>query len=49
MCNQRLSSTVEFKCKEDEVKATIGFDEDGICNACRYQEFKAVQIDWMQR
>jgi N-acetyl sugar amidotransferase len=47
--NQRPSSTVEFKHKKDEAKATIGFDEDGICDACRYQEVKAVQIDWRQR
>jgi N-acetyl sugar amidotransferase len=47
--NQRPSSTVEFKHKKDEAKATIGFDEDGVCDACRYQEVKAVQIDWKQR
>lgn len=47
--NQRPSSTVEFKHKKDEAKATIGFDENGICDACRYQETKAVQIDWKQR
>jgi hypothetical protein len=46
---QRFSSTDEFKHKKDKVKATIGFDEDGICDACRYQEFKVVQIDWKQR
>lgn len=47
--NQRPSSTVEFKHKKEEAKATIGFDENGICDACRYQETKAVQIDWKQR
>ncbi len=47
--NQRPSSTVEFKHKKDQAKATIGFDENGICDACRYQEVKAAQIDWKQR
>lgn len=47
--NQRPSSTVEFKHKKDQAKATIGFDERGICDACRYQEVKAEQIDWKQR
>ena len=31
--NQRPSSTVEFKHKKDEAKATIGFGDDGICDA----------------
>ena len=47
--NQRPSSTVEFKHKKNEAKVTIGFDERGICDACRYQETKAEQIDWKQR
>lgn len=47
--NQRPSSTVEFKHKQDEKKATIGFDDDGVCDACRYQEVKAIQIDWQRR
>lgn len=47
--NQRPSSTVEFKHKQDEKKATIGFDDDGVCDACRYQEVKAAQIDWERR
>lgn len=47
--NQRPSSTVEFKHKVDEKKATIGFDADGVCDACRYQETKAREIDWKKR
>lgn len=47
--NQRPSSTVEFKHTKDEKKATIGFDDDGVCDACRYQEVKAAQIDWERR
>jgi len=47
--NQRPSSTVEFRHKQDEKKATIGFDDDGVCNACRYHEAKEKQIDWKKR
>lgn len=47
--NQRPSSTVEFKHKADEKKATIGFDEDGVCDACRYHEIKDARIDWKKR
>ncbi|QWE31041.1 N-acetyl sugar amidotransferase [Polynucleobacter sp. Adler-ghost] len=47
--NQRPSSTVEFKHTSDEKKSTICFDEDGVCDACRYQEVKAGKINWDQR
>jgi len=47
--NQRPSSTVEFKHKADEKKATIGFDENGVCDACRYHEVKDARIDWKKR
>jgi N-acetyl sugar amidotransferase len=47
--NQRPSSTVEFKHTKDEKKATIGFGEDGVCDACRYHEVKEAKIDWQQR
>ncbi|WP_374615157.1 N-acetyl sugar amidotransferase [Sphingorhabdus sp.] len=47
--NQRPSSTVEFKHKHDEKKATIGFGEDGVCDACRYNDVKASTIDWARR
>lgn len=47
--NQRPSSTVEFKHTKDDKKSTIGFDDDGVCDACRYQEIKAAQIDWERR
>lgn len=47
--NQRPSSTVEFKHTKDDKKNTIGFDDDGVCDACRYQEIKAGQIDWERR
>jgi N-acetyl sugar amidotransferase len=47
--NQRPSSTVEFKHTHGEKKSTIGFDDEGVCDACRYQEVKAGQIDWGKR
>ena len=47
--NQRPSSTIEFKHTKDEKKSTIGFDKHGVCDACRYQEIKARQINWEQR
>ena len=48
MNNQRPSSTVEFKQKADEKKRTLAFDEEGVCEACRYAE-KKKQIDWNER
>jgi N-acetyl sugar amidotransferase len=47
--NQRPSSTVEFKHKKDEKKATIGFDDQGVCDACRYHENKEKKISWEKR
>ena len=47
--NQRPSSTVEFRHARSEKKATIGFDADGICDACRYHNVKSQQIDWQKR
>lgn len=47
--NQRPNSTVEFKHKDDEKKTTIGFDEQEVCNACRYNETKERLINWQKR
>lgn len=47
--NQRPSSTVEFKHRPEEKKATIGFDESGVCDACRYHSIKDSKIDWAAR
>lgn len=47
--NQRPSSTVEFKHTRNEAKKTIGFGEDGICDACRYHQTKEHTIDWKKR
>ncbi len=47
--NQRPSSTVEFKSKASEKKRTIAFDENGICDACKYNSVKLNQINWEVR
>jgi N-acetyl sugar amidotransferase len=48
MSNQRPSSAVEFKQKETDKKDFLAFGADGICDACRYAEFKK-SINWMDR
>jgi N-acetyl sugar amidotransferase len=47
--NQRPSSTIEFKHDVDTKKPTIGFDETGQCDACRFSTTKNVRIDWASR
>jgi len=47
--NQRPSSSVEFSHTKDSRKSTIHFDEDGICDACRYAEQKNHHVDWEER
>jgi N-acetyl sugar amidotransferase len=46
--NQRPSSTAEFKNDGKTPKKAIHFDAQGICDACRVKEQKAV-IDWQKR
>lgn len=46
--NQRPSSATEYKHTRDSAKATIHFDSDGVCDACRAAEVKA-KIDWAER
>ncbi len=48
MNNQRPSSSVEFKNKPGEKKKAIVFDDDGICDPCKFSEMKK-QIDWTER
>ncbi len=47
--NQRPSSTIEFRHTADETKNTIGFGEDGICDACHFHRTKEQAIDWQER
>lgn len=46
--NQRPNSAVEFKHTADSKKATIHFDGEGVCDACRVAADKA-SIDWVER
>ncbi len=47
--NQRPSSAVEFQHTRDSKKVTIRFDEEGICDACRYAAAKEREVDWERR
>ncbi len=47
--NQRPRSTVEFQNKASDDKETIAFGDDGICEACKYNEEKNNNIDWGSR
>lgn len=46
--NQRPNSSVEFKHTRNSQKSTIHFDDEGICDACRFAE-KKKQTDWQAR
>lgn len=46
--NQRPSSAAEHKHTKESKKSTIGFDSDGICDACRAAESKE-KINWVDR
>jgi N-acetyl sugar amidotransferase len=47
--NQRPSSSVEFQHRHDSKKTTIHFDDEGVCDACRYAEIKDREVDWESR
>lgn len=47
--NQRPRSTVEFTNSASDSKSTIEFGSDGICEACRFNEDKNTNIDWLER
>jgi N-acetyl sugar amidotransferase len=47
--NQRPNSAVEYNHTKDSRKATIFFDQNGICDACNFAEKKKSEIDWQQR
>ena len=47
--NQRPNSAVEYNHTQSSLKATIFFDEEGVCDACRFAERKLKQIDWAER
>jgi N-acetyl sugar amidotransferase len=47
--NQRPNSAVEYSHGVSTQKSTIYFDEDGVCDACRFAEQKSNTIDWNER
>ena len=47
--NQRPNSAVEYKHTKESKKATIYFDENGICDACNFAIKKNNVIDWADR
>lgn len=47
--NQRPSSAVEIRHNFDDKKSTIHFDENEICDACRFQQIKSAEINWKER
>jgi N-acetyl sugar amidotransferase len=47
--NQRPNSAVEYEHTIATPKATIAFDADGVCDACRFAERKRTGIDWDAR
>ena len=49
LSNQRPNPTQEHKFNPSSKKETAGFDEDGVCYACRFSELKDNTIDWDKR
>jgi N-acetyl sugar amidotransferase len=47
--NQRPNSAVEYKHTKESKKATIYFDETGICDACNFAIKKNTVINWADR
>ena len=47
--NQRPNSAVEYDHVPNSKKKTIFFDENGICDACRFTEQKKSTINWSDR
>jgi len=47
--NQRPNSAIEYSHGTSSRKTTIAFDEDGVCDACRFAERKNTEIDWAIR
>ena len=47
--NQRPNSSIEFSHTKNSKKATIHFDADNICDACKVSEQKNHSINWLKR
>ena len=46
--NQRPNSSIEYQHTPESTKATIHFDSDGVCDACKVAA-KKLKTDWVQR
>jgi N-acetyl sugar amidotransferase len=50
MSNQRPSSYPEFKHTKNRITPTLKIDAEGVCDACRWNEWKRSQrVDWEDR
>jgi len=49
MSNQRPTSSVESKHNKAHRHTGLMFDEEGVCDACRYAEIKDREVDWEGR
>lgn len=49
MSNQRPNSTIEFLHTAESKKETIGFNDEGVCDACQAVESKKGKISWNER
>jgi len=47
--NQRPNSAIEYEHSPKSDKKTIHFDENGVCDACRFSQKKSSEIDWRGR
>ena len=47
--NQRPNSAIEYKHSKVSIKKTINFDNEGVCDACRFSERKQNSINWLER
>lgn len=47
--NQRPTTTLEVKHDINQKKPTTVFDENGVCDACRWAVIKETEIDWADR
>jgi N-acetyl sugar amidotransferase len=47
----RLPSAVMFcrRCVVSNQRPRIRFDEEGVCSACHYSEYKRTRVDWKER
>ena len=47
--NQRPTTTLEVEHDDRQAKPTTAFDDNGVCDACRWADMKESDIDWAAR